>query len=78
MMGKIIHEVEVWVLVDADGDYSAGNDAELATERYGDDVGGSLVGSRMVRVVLKVEMPAQVEITAELPALQGGVSLTAS
>ena len=59
-------DVEVWVKVDADGDYAVGADADTCGEAFDSDVGGN-GPSRMVRVVLHIPAPQAVEIEATVP-----------
>jgi hypothetical protein len=52
-------EVELWVLVDENGDYEVSKDASDLQADAG-------LASRMVRVNLKVPTPAAVELEAEI------------
>lgn len=60
-------EIEVWVIVDADGEYGVGVDEETAGESYSDN--GSSNARRVIRVVLNVPLPTVTEVEATLPAL---------
>lgn len=71
-----MHEIEVWVLVDASGDYGVGRVEEDAYTSYNDDIDGELAGSRMVKLTLKIELPDPLTIEATLPAREGKVSMT--
>ena len=70
-------DVEIWVCVDANGDYAVGTDAAACEERFAEDVGTDPeVGRRVVRVVLKVPTPAVPTLTGTVPA-EGGAELVA-
>lgn len=71
-----IHEIEVWVLVDANGDYGVGRDEDGAKDNYDSEIDNSLIGSRMVKMTLKVEMPDAVELEAAIPCEQGKAIVT--
>jgi hypothetical protein len=71
-----MHTIEVWVVVDQNGDFDCGADADNASERYGDSIGGDLAGSRVVKMTLQIEMPEPLTISATLPAREGKVSMT--
>lgn len=60
--------VEVWVLVDADGDYVAVDDRDTALERYEECFGGySDAGAvRWVKVTLSVPLPVVVNVSATI------------
>lgn len=60
-------EIEVWVIVDADGEYGVGVDEETAGDSYSDN--GSSNARRVIRVVLNVPLPTVTEVEATLPAL---------
>ncbi len=52
-------EVELWVLVDENGEYEVSKDASDLQAEAG-------LAARMVRVTLKVPTPAAVELAAEI------------
>ncbi len=66
------HECEVWVCVDATGDYAVGVSAEAAREKYTEDIGdlGDCEGFRLVKVTVKVPMPLD-ELVVDAPELPG-------
>lgn len=69
--------VEVWVLVDAEGNHAAGTSAEAAREAYEQDV-QALVdcdGFRLVKVTLQVPLPVPVELTGKAAELGAPGSL---
>jgi hypothetical protein len=65
-----MQQVEVWVIVDEDGAYGVGVDADTAADAYESDHGGGhAVAKRVVQVTLSVPTPAVVLVEAKLPAL---------
>ncbi len=56
-----VTEVEVWVLVDADGDFEVSKDPDDLQAPAGQ-------ASRLVKITLKVPTPAAVELEAEIAA----------
>lgn len=56
--------LEIYVVVDSDGNYSCGVNASLARENYGNDVQAieEADGFRMVCVKLQVALPAEVTV----------------
>lgn len=65
-----VHECEVWVCVDVDGNYAVGSSDEVAREKYTEDVGdlGDCGGFRLVRVTVKVPMPVE-DLAVDVPEL---------
>lgn len=59
--------LEVWVVVDADGDYAVGTDEETACDAFDSEVGGNH-GRRVVKMSVTVPLPAVIELTGEVPA----------
>lgn len=59
-------EVEIWVVVDDDGNYAFGCDQDQAREAYEEDFSG--LCRRAVCVTLKVPTPKPIEVTGEVPA----------
>ncbi len=68
-----VHEVEVWVCVDVDGNATAGEDQDIAQERYEENVGplNACGGYRLVHLTVKVPMPVVDELTVKVPELPG-------
>jgi hypothetical protein len=69
--------VQVYLVVDADGDYGVGRDEDKAAESYRDDINDAYCGPmRSICLELEVE-PAVVEVlTASIPAgARGKISL---
>jgi hypothetical protein len=70
------HEVEVWVLVDSDGNAVATADESLLDELYDEQVGGVAgLARRRVRVVLTVPVPEETVLRGTVPA-EGEATLT--
>ncbi len=69
-------ELEVWIVVDADGDYAVGTDEDTAVERFAEDVGGDRP-TRRIKVALKVPLPAVLELVGEVSAEPEGAELRA-
>jgi len=75
-MATTYKTIEVWVLVDENGEYECGADTETAAERYRDNVGepDGTVTYRAVKLTVKVPLPTTIELSGEvtveeLPAL---------
>jgi hypothetical protein len=65
-------QVEVWVIVDADGDYAVGSSMDDAGEAFDDNIGGHSP-RRAVKVTLTVPKPKAVELVGTVPAeVEGG------
>ncbi len=72
-------DVEVWVLVDSNGDYAAGSSQEQAKEHYEHDVQpvADTDGFRLVKVTVSVPLPQTAELTGSV-ADDGPAVLTAA
>lgn len=72
-------EIEVWVCIDADGDYRASHDVDEARAAYEADVQPLLnsAGFRMVKITLQVPTVPVTEMKGEVPALGEPVALKA-
>ncbi len=59
--------LEMWMLVDAAGDYAVGKDEDEAKERYVETIQPveDSGGFRMVKVFVRVTLPAVIELEAE-------------
>lgn len=68
-------EIEVWVIVDADGDYRVGACEDDAVETYDHDIGLASIATRRVKVVLTVPLPYAPTLTGVVPA-EGEAALT--
>ncbi len=71
--GRVMHEVEVWVLVDSNGEYVAGADPDSLADLYDEQVGGGAERARrMVKVVLKMPVPEYATMVGVVPAEEDG------
>lgn len=61
-------QIEVWVLIDQEGAYVVGKEAEGMQEKYDDEVGGTDIALRRVKVTLTVPLPKPIELTGVVPA----------
>lgn len=63
-----MHELEVWVLVDENGDYVASHDADALADLYEEAIGGNAgVARRLVKVALKVPEFRPIEVSGTVP-----------
>lgn len=57
-------QIEVWILIDENGDHEVGPTVEDAGSRWDENVsGGTDVGRRMIKVTLNVPLPKHIELT---------------
>ena len=68
-------DIEVWVVVDSDGDCRVGLDQDSAHESYTDDVGSTLA-TRQIKVMIRVPLPAPIVLSATLPEEPAGAELS--
>jgi hypothetical protein len=69
-------EVEVWVVVDQDGDYECAPSQSDAEERFTDNVSEQPEGKRLVKLTVKVPLPTVIELAGEVTADESGAGLT--
>lgn len=62
-----MHEVEIWIAIDADGNRVVTTDKDLLGDQWEHDVGGTMEGTRLIKVTLQVQLPKPLEITATVP-----------
>jgi hypothetical protein len=63
--------IEVWVVIDEDGDYAAGTTDEDAATKYRDEIGEPDLGTkgmRRVKVTLTIPLPEPIELAATVAA----------
>jgi hypothetical protein len=62
--------LEVWILVDSDGDYVASHDADALNGMYADELQEleEAAGIRRIKVTLTVPLPTPIELTGEVAA----------
>jgi hypothetical protein len=67
-MAATYKTIEVWVVIDQDGDYAAGADRTAADEQFEATVNdfASSDGIRRVRVSVRVPLPTVLEVSAEV------------
>jgi hypothetical protein len=71
-MAAVKTEVECFVLVDPNGDWAVGADADAARQSYADNIGAleECDGFRLVCVKLTVPLPRVVELTGLVPVVE--------
>jgi hypothetical protein len=55
--------VELWVCVDADGDWGHGHDEESALDNYREGIGDVAIPMRMVKLVVEIPVPVPLVMT---------------
>lgn len=62
-------KLTVFVVVDADGNYEVGPDADTARARYEENVGtlGECDGFRFVEMTVSVPLPKPIEVSVDVP-----------
>lgn len=62
-------DIEVWVLVDENGDYVAiDDDVDALEQRYDDAIGGvSNLARRIIQITLKVPIPVPIKLWGTVP-----------
>lgn len=64
------HEIEVWIVMDSDGDYAVGADRDNAIENFENEIGNP-AGARIVCLRTKMAAPEESEIDVEVPDTAG-------
>ena len=59
--------LEIWAMVNEDGEYVASHDEDSLGDFYADSIGGTPRNCRTVKLTLYVSLPRGVEVSAELP-----------
>lgn len=69
---------EVFVLVDANGDYAVGNSREHAIEKYEEDIQAvaDCEGFRLVKLDVSVPLPEAVTVDVNVPPGEGDPTVT--
>jgi hypothetical protein len=67
-------DCEVWICIDAEGEYACGTDCDTAKSRYTDDISNANVedgsnGIRMVKVTVYIPLPTVATVQATAPPL---------
>lgn len=65
-----VQEIEVWVMVNDQGEYVAHGDADKLAGLYAEEVGeiAEAGGIRRIRLAVKVPLPEPIELTGEAAA----------
>ncbi len=62
-------DIEIFAIVDADGEYTIGKDAGEAAEAYTENISEDMANPRRCIVVkLRVPTPTNIEVSATVPA----------
>jgi hypothetical protein len=68
--------LEIYVLVDSDGNYSVGTDQDACQDKFEEDNGGHLP-NRLIRIMLDTPLPEVTVLSGKVPpAATGDGSLT--
>jgi hypothetical protein len=71
--------LEIWAMVNEDGEYVATHDEDNLSDLYDDCIGGTPTNCRTVKLNLTVPLPQPIEVSGEVPdAADGetGIALT--
>ncbi len=78
-MAVTMCEIEVWVVIDEDGDYAVGKDRESAAESFESDIGfNNENGTRRVKLTVSVPLPEAIELTGTVATVEEPGELTTS
>lgn len=70
-MAVTMQEIEVWVVVDENGDYAVGKDRESAGEAFESDIGvDNDTSMRRVKITVKVPLPEVIELTGTVATVE--------
>jgi hypothetical protein len=70
-------DVEVFVMLDENGDYVVADNGDSLDEKYAEEHGETNLARRVVKLNLKIQLPEIVEVSATIPAdAAGEVALT--
>ncbi len=67
-MATTMKAIEVWVLIDDEGNYVASDDADALNEQYEEHVQevSNAAGTRRVKITVTVPLPTQIEVSGEV------------
>ncbi len=73
-----MNEIEIWVVVDENGDYAISKDRDDLHDAYESDINGNTdLARRVIRVRLNMPLPKPLEISGTVPSeSEAGVVLT--
>lgn len=63
-----MQEIEIFVIVDENGDYAIHKERSEVEQAYCDDIGDAEAAKRLIVVKLNVPLPKPIEVTATVPA----------
>jgi hypothetical protein len=69
-------QVEVWIVMDANGDYAVGTDRDNAVELFENEIGG-VAGARLAKITVTMTPPVEVAVDVSIPDT-AGETLTAA
>jgi hypothetical protein len=64
-------EVEIYLVVDTNGDYEVGVNEDDAPERFSENISGDSI-RHMIKMTITVPLPRTIEVTAALPEREDG------
>ena len=68
-------QVEIFIVVDEDGDFEVANDQELAFERYNDEINGDYA-TQCFKLNLTIPLPKIIEASAEISDSETTATIT--
>lgn len=60
-------DLDIWLLVDQDGDFVLSKDEDDLGEQWSDQIGGTPLNSRTVKLTLTMTLPFTIEARGVLP-----------
>lgn len=69
------NQVEVFVLIDEAGDYVVAKDRDDLKDKYEEEIGGDLIGSRVITMTMNVELPTPIVATIDVPIVKGALKV---
>lgn len=67
-------EIEIWTVIDGEGQAEVGMSEDDCLERYDNEIGGSLA-RRVVKMMLMIQPPKAIEVSGAIPDEGGSFSL---
>lgn len=59
--------IEIYAMINSEGEYVATHDEDRLTEEYGECVGGTPTDCRSIKLSLTVPLPTYVEVSGTIP-----------
>ena len=76
-MANASTEIEIFILIDADGDYVTSKDKGDIDQLYLDEItDASGISKRFITVKLNVPLPAEIVVSASIPAEPNGATVS--